>query len=115
MSPEDVRSFFRDSDVLEITAVIRDAPDEDLRRLLDLDHFRAQGVVAILDRFPEFADAGRLQEIDGVARFDLARGKKVSERHTARFGGGSVTLEPDATPDVTICAEIVDFVRLVTG
>jgi putative sterol carrier protein len=95
--------------------VIRDAPDEDLRRLIDLDHFRAEGVVAILDRFPEFADADRLRGIDGVARFDLARGKKVSERHTARFGGGSVSLEPDAAPDVTISAEIIDFVRLVTG
>ena len=37
------------------------------------------------------------------------------ERHTARFDAGTVTLEEDADPDVTIAADIVDFVRLVTG
>lgn len=115
MTRAEVRAFFRDSDVVEITAVIRDASDQELRRLIDIDHFRAEGVRAILDRFPEFADAARLGEIDGVARFDLARGKKVAERHTARFGGGKVVLEPEAKPDVTISAEIIDFVRLVTG
>jgi putative sterol carrier protein len=115
MSQAEVSAFFRDSDVVEITAVIREASDEELRRLIDIDHFRAEGVLAILDRFPEFADTTRLGDIEGIARFDLARGKRVSERHTARFGGGKVSLEPDATPDVTISAEIIDFVRLVTG
>jgi putative sterol carrier protein len=115
MPAQDVRAFFRDSDVLDITAVIRDASDEQLRRLIDIDHFRAEGVVAILDRFPEFSDATRLAEIEGIARFDLALGRRASERHTARFGGGTVTLDPEAKPDVTISAEIIDFVRLVTG
>ena len=50
-----------------------------------------------------------------MARFDLARNKQDSERHTARFAGGRVSLEPDAEPHVTISADIVDFVRLVTG
>ena len=54
----EVRDFFRSSDVLEITDVIRSASDEELRALIDLDHFRAEAVVAILDRFAEFADAG---------------------------------------------------------
>ena len=45
-----VAEFFRDSDVLEITALIRDASDEQLRRLIEIDHFRAEGVRAILDR-----------------------------------------------------------------
>ena len=115
MSTAQVSAFFRDSDVLEITSVIRAASDEELRRLIDLDHVRSEGVAAILDRFPEFSDATRLAEIEGVARFELARGSRVSERHTARFGGGAVSLEPGADPHVTISAEIVDFVRLVTG
>ena len=115
MSAGELRGFFRDSDVLDVTAVIRDASDTELRRLIEIEQFRDEGVVAILDRFPEFADHQRLGEISGVVRFDLARGKKEVERHTARFGGGEVTLVPDADPDVTICADIVDFVRLVTG
>jgi putative sterol carrier protein len=115
MSASEVRAFFRSSDVLEITEVIRSAGDEELRALIALDHFRDEGVVAILDRFAEFADAGRLAEIKGVVRFELARTRKETERHTARFDGGSVTLDPEAEPDVTIAADIVDFVRLVTG
>jgi putative sterol carrier protein len=115
MPASEVSEFFRTSDVLEITAVIRDATDEQLGRLIEIDHFRAEGVGAILDRFAEFADADRLREIDGVVRFDLARGKKYAERHTARFASGTVTLDPDAEPDVTITADLVDFVRLVTG
>ncbi|MBV9830151.1 MAG: SCP2 sterol-binding domain-containing protein [Marmoricola sp.] len=115
MSADEVNEFFRSSDVLEITAVIAGASDDDLRRLIDLDHFRAEGVSAILDRFPEFADDARLREIEGVVRFELARGKRDVERHTARFEGGAVTLDPGAVPHVTITADIVDFVRLVTG
>ncbi len=44
------------------------------------------------DRFAEFADAGRLGEITGVVRFELARSKKDVERHAARFESGKVTL-----------------------
>ena len=84
-------------------------------RLLELDHFRLEAVDAILDRFDEFSDRDRLAAVDGVVRFELSRSKKQSERHPARFAGGTVTLEPDATPDVTVAAEIVDFVRLATG
>jgi len=115
MSAPEVREFFRTSDVLEITAVIREAPDHDLRRLIAIDHVRAESVTSILARFPEFADPDRLREIDGVVRFHLARGKKDTETHTARFSDGSVVLDADAAPDVTISADIVDFVRLVTG
>lgn len=115
LSAAEVHEFFHDSDVLEITELIRSASDEDLRTLIDLEHFRAEGVVAILHRFAEFADAERLREIEGVVRFELARGRKDVERHTVRFSSGTVTLEEDADPHVTIAADIVDFVRLVTG
>jgi putative sterol carrier protein len=115
MSAEELNAFFRSSDVLEITEVIRSASDGELRSLIELDHFRAEGVVAILDRFAEFADPERLAEITGVVRFELARSKKDVERHTVRFDAGTVTLEEGAAPDVTIAADIVDFVRLVTG
>ncbi len=115
MSATELNEYFRTSDVLEITEVIRSASDDDLRALIDLDHFRSEGVVAILDRFAEFAAADRLAEIKGVVRFHLARSRKDIERHTARFDSGTVTLEPQAEPDVTIAADMVDFVRLVTG
>src|SRR3954467_13845751 len=115
MSAEELSAFFRTSDVLEVTEVIRSAGDDELRSLIELDHFRAEGVVAILDRFAEFADATRLAEISGVVRFELARSRKHKECHTARFEGGRVSLDPDAEPQVTIAADIVDFVRLVSG
>ncbi len=102
MSATELNEFFRSSDVLEITEVIRSASDEELRALIELDHFRAEGVVAILDRFAEFADAERLAEIEGVVRFELARSRKDKECHTARFDGGTVTLDAEAEPDVTI-------------
>ena len=115
MSPAEVADYFCSSEVLVITEMIREASDEDLRRLIDLDHFREAAVDAILDRFTEFSDQRRLAEVEGVVRFELARPKKKDECHTARFARGVVTLEPDAAPDVTIAADILDFVRLVTG
>lgn len=110
-----VHAFFADSDVLEITDLIRAASDEELRRLIELDAFREEGVVAILDRFAEFSDPARLAQIDGVVRFELARSSRAKETHTARFAGGTVVLDPRGRPDVTISAGIVEFVRLVTG
>jgi putative sterol carrier protein len=118
MSADEVHTFFRASDVLEITEVISSASDEELRELIDLEPFRAEGVAAILGRFAEFADPQRLAEIDGVVRFELARSrkdKKNKECHTVRFEAGTVTLDETAEAGVTIAADIVDFVRLVTG
>ncbi len=115
MSASELDEFFRTSTILEITEVIAAATDEELRTLVALEHFREAGVVTILERFEEFADAERLAEIDGVASFELAWSKKDLERHTARFGSGKVSLDEAAEPDVTIVADIVDFVRLVTG
>lgn len=115
MSEAEMNDYFCTTDVLAITQMIRATTDDELRRLIELDPFREEAVDAILDRFPEFADTQRLTEIDGVVRFELTRSKKQTDCHTARFARGTVTLEPDATPDVTITADIVDFVRLVTG
>lgn len=115
MSPAEVEEYFRTADVLEVTGMIRDASDDELRHLIDLDHFREAAVLTILDRFPEFSDPERLADVEGVVRFELARSKKHRECHTVRFSGGRVTLDPEAAPDVCIAAAIVDFVRLVTG
>jgi putative sterol carrier protein len=115
MSADELNEYFCTTDVLEITEVIRTADDADLRRLIDLEHFRAAGVVAILDRFAEFADAERLEEIQGVVRFQLARSRKDDECHTVRFQDGTVAIDSEAQPDVVIAADILDFVRLVTG
>jgi len=115
MSAAQVNEYFRTSDVLDITTMIRDASEEELRRLIDLDHVREEALNAILDRFAEFSHAERLVAVDGVVRFELARSKEQTECHTARFSAGNVTLEPEAVPDVTIATDILDFVRLVTG
>jgi len=115
MSADELNEYFCTTDVLEITEVIRTVDDADLRRLIDLEHFREAGVVAILDRFAEFADAERLEEIQGVVRFQLARSRKDDECHTVRFQDGTVAIDSEAQPDVVIAADILDFVRLVTG
>jgi len=115
MPADELKEYFCTADVAEITGMIRAASDADLRRLIELDHFREGAVDAILDRFAEFADTDRLAEIEGVVRFELVRSKKDIEGHTARFTRGMVALAPGTNPDVTICADIVDFVRLVTG
>ena len=115
MSAQELKEFFHTSSVLEITDVIRSASDDELRGLVDIEHFRDEGVVAILERFEEFADPQRLAEITGVVRFDLTRSRKDVEHHTARFDRGTVTLDTDSVADVTITANIVEFVRLVTG
>ena len=115
MSATEVNEYFCKTDVLEITEMIRGTSDDELGRLLELDHFREEAIDAILDRFDEFSDRDRLAEVDGVVRFELARSKKQSDCHTARFSRGKVTLEPEATPDVTVAAKIADFVRLATG
>lgn len=115
MTPAEVHAFFAETDVLEITETIRSTDDEDLRRLIAIEAFREEGVVVILDRFPEFADTERLREIDGVVRFELSLGGKEIERHTARFAAGRVELDDKVEPAVTISADMVDFIRLVTG
>ncbi len=98
MSADELKEYFCTADVAEITGMIRAASDADLRRLIELDHFREGAVDAILDRFAEFADADRLAEIDGVVRFELVRSKKEIEGHTARFARGMVALAPGSTP-----------------
>lgn len=116
LSPEELRAFFSDNDAGTITRLIHDAPDAELGTLVADDDVRAEAVLAILSRFPEFADRDRLAGIEGVVCFDLARAGGPNECHTARFSGGSVEILADETArDVTIGADIVDFVRLVTG
>src|SRR6476620_9556122 len=77
--------------------------------------FPDHDAVAITALIPEFADDARLAVIDGVVCFDLERDPGARERHTVRFDRGAVTLLEDGDPDVTIGADLLDFVRLVTG
>ena len=95
MSATEVNEFFRTSDVLEITEVIRSAADEELRRLIDLDHFRAEGVVRDprpVRRVRRRASGWRRST--GVVRFELARSKKdVELPHRPVRSGGKVTLD----------------------
>ena len=116
LDPDALRSFFTDHDAVAVTGLIHGCPDDDLRRLVADDDVRAAAVEALLNRFPEFADDQRLAAIDGVVCFDLERASGPNECHTVRFAQGTVTLLADAPrPDVTIGADVLDFVRLVTG
>jgi putative sterol carrier protein len=109
-----VAAFFRSSDAAAITELIRETGDDELARLLGEQVFREEGVRAILARFPEFADPGRLRSLAGVVRFDLTRPGGAAECHTVSFRDGAVSLV-EAPPDVTIRAAVLSFVRLVTG
>jgi putative sterol carrier protein len=107
-------AFFRGSDAVEITQLIREASDVDLAGMLTQEDFREEGITAILERFPEFAAAERLASLNGLVCFNLSRPDGPNECHTVRFEDGAVTVE-DATADVTIRAAVLSFVRLVTG
>ncbi len=120
LDPDALRAFFAGGDAAEVTGLIHGCSDAELRRLLAADDVRAAAVPALLARFPEFADGERLAAIHGAVCFDLRRASGLDESHAVRFAGGVVTLPdragPDeVTPDVTIGADVLDFVRLVTG
>ena len=99
MSADELNTYFCTTDVLEITEVIRAADDADLRRLIDLEHFRAAGVVAILDRFAEFADAERLGEIQGSSA-SSSPGRRRTARATPS-GSGTASWPSTARPSPT--------------
>lgn len=116
LDPVALQAFFTDSDAVAITRLVHDCPDPELATLVADDAVRAEAVLAILRRFPEFADPERLAAITGDVCFDLVRAKGPHERHLVRFASGVVTLLADvAEPDVTIVADVVDFARMVTG
>lgn len=116
LPPAELREFFADNDAVEITGLIRAASDPELRALLLDQDVRVEAVRSILTRFPEFAETARLAEIDGVVCFDLVREGGPNECHTVRFDHGRVErLTKPIAPDVTLGADILDFVRLVTG
>jgi putative sterol carrier protein len=116
LSPAELRTFFGDSDAVDLTALIHEATDAELEGLVAADEVREAAVRALLERFAEFADPGRLAGIAGVVCFDLVRSGGPNECHTLRFSGGLVAVVPGETiSDVTIGAGILDFVRMVTG
>jgi len=111
---EGVAAFFRGADAVEITGLIRETSDDELAAMIADDDFREEGITAILARFPEFAVPDRLSSLEGVVCFDLSRPDGPNECHTVRFEGGGVVLG-EAEAAVTIRAEVLSFVRLVTG
>ncbi len=115
MSPGAVSDHFATAATSEIATLVQDSEDGDLRRVLEIDHVRAALLDAILSRFAEFADADRLAVLEGVVRFELVASKKRTEVHTLSFHDGGVARDSRESPQVTITADIVDFVRLATG
>ncbi len=117
LSGDDAESYFATAPALEVAGLIEATADDELRRLLALPHVRDVAIRALLARFADFADPGRLPTVTGVVRFELRRGRGDVERHTLHFSGGVVTREPgdDARPDVTISLDPVAYLRLVSG
>ncbi|MDQ6640908.1 MAG: SCP2 sterol-binding domain-containing protein, partial [Actinomycetota bacterium] len=116
LSPAELGSFFAEREAPTITAMISETPDAELAALVARDEVRAAAVLGMLRRFPEFAYRDRLAAIDGVVCFDLVREAGAHESHTVRISRGSVELvAAETATDVTIGADILDFVRLVTG
>lgn len=115
MSPGAVSDHFATAAASEIATLVQDSEDGDLRRVLEIDHVRAALLDAILSRFAEFADADRLAVLEGVVRFELVASKKRTEVHTLSFHDGGVARDSRESPQVTITADTVDFVRLATG
>ena len=112
---DQLHAWFAETDAVTVTDLLRRTDDGELATLLDDPTFRDAAVVAILHRFPEFADAERLSEIKGTVRFDLLRGKSTGEQHTLEFGSGTVSVVAGDTADVTITSQLLDFARMVTG
>ncbi|HET8604618.1 MAG TPA: SCP2 sterol-binding domain-containing protein [Marmoricola sp.] len=111
---EALRAFFHGHDAEAITELIRETSDDELVRLVADDDFREEGIVAILERFPEFADPDRMGSLKGTVCFDLTRPDGPGECHTVHFDQGRISLGAER-PDVTITATVTAFVRLVTG
>ncbi len=89
--------------------------DASVAQLLVDDEALRSWVQEALTGIPANADPGLLGEVRGTVCFELVRPGRAVMSQLVRFGDGTVELLDGGSPDVTIGATAVRFVRLVTG
>ena len=117
LEPEEIEAWFAREDPERIVALVDAAGDDELARLVELEHLRRAAVREVLSRLEEFAIPHRLAEVAGTVAFEVALRKGRHERHAVALADGRVEpVDPEtAVPDVTIRLGGVEFLRLVTG
>jgi putative sterol carrier protein len=117
LSPAEADRYFAEEDPEVLVALVGDASDQELRRLVGTEHVRQAAVTHILGRLAEFAVPERLALVDGVVEFCVDVPDGDPERHGLVFSAGSLTVaEPGGyEPDVTLALGALEFARLVTG
>lgn len=118
-TPDEAASFFARVPPEALVAAVRQTSDDELLELIARDEIRPVAVEGILARLHEFAIPERLEELEGVVRFDLERRGRLLERHALAFDRGSMRLVRDVTEsaptDVVLRTSLLRFVRLVSG
>jgi putative sterol carrier protein len=117
LSPAEAETYFAEEDPEALVALVGDASDEELRRLVGTEHVRRAAVRHILDRLAEFAVPERLAMVDGVVEFCVDVPDGPPERHGLIFSAGSLSVAAPHgyQPDVTLALGAFEFARLVTG
>ena len=117
LGQDEIEAWFAREHPERIVALVDAADDEELARLVEVDHLRRAAVREVLSRLAEFAIPHRLAEVAGVVAFHIMLRKGRHEPHAVALADGRVEpAEPEtAVPDVVIRLDGVDFLRLVTG
>jgi len=104
-------------DATRIAAVVRDAPDDALRRGME-GEIRELILDEIFRRFPEYLRRGPLDASEVALGFKITgRADGEADRYRVLIRDGEVTAcrDLDVDPRVTIVMDGVDFLKLVTG
>lgn len=117
IAADELDHHFASIDATEIASMIAAAPDDELVRLIADEHVRSAALNAGFGRFADFAVPGQLAAMEGTVRFVVRRDRGLDEAWDARFGGGTVVVEPadDGLPGVTIGTDALTFLRLLSG
>lgn len=115
MSPAALDAFFAEQEAAALVRAVNETPDEQLLRLVRVEHVRQAAVTGILSRLAEYAVPERLALVDGVVRLDLARRDELLEQHQFRVSRSVVSLRDRGEPDVVLRASPLRFLRLVSG
>lgn len=117
IAADELEQHFASVDAIEIASMIAAAPDDELGQLMADERVRSAALNAGFGRFADFAVPGQLASMSGTVRFVVRRDRRTDEAWDARFGGGTVVVEPadDSLPDVTIGTDALTFLRLLSG
>jgi putative sterol carrier protein len=111
----DVAALFSSTDALELVAAVRTASDADLAGLVEREDVREALVAGILGRLGDFAIAGRLAGVSGVARFEIIDGPSGFAGTVQVDDGAIATAAVGAPLDVTLRTSTTGLLRLVSG